>query len=177
MNVSDSAITISAIGTLTKNAARQLTCSISQPPVTGPIAVVIAKRGPRADGAAALGAVERRADDREAARHEERRADALERAADDEQQRRGGDAAQNRRGSERHHADQVDALAAELIAHRAADEDQRAEKQRVRLDHPLDIDDRRVEAGLKRRQRDVDDGHVDERQARAENRRDQRPAA
>jgi hypothetical protein len=42
MNLSDSAITSAASGTLIKNAARQLTCSISQPPITGPIAVVMA---------------------------------------------------------------------------------------------------------------------------------------
>jgi len=39
---SDKIRTIAASGTLTKKAARQLTCSISQPPITGPIAVVIA---------------------------------------------------------------------------------------------------------------------------------------
>ncbi len=42
MNRSDRATTITASGTLRKNAARQLTCWISQPPITGPSAVVIA---------------------------------------------------------------------------------------------------------------------------------------
>jgi hypothetical protein len=42
MKRSDSASAIRARGRFRKNTARQLTCSISQPPLTGPIAVVIA---------------------------------------------------------------------------------------------------------------------------------------
>ena len=42
MNRNDRAITTAASGTFRKNAARQLTCWISQPPATGPIAAVIA---------------------------------------------------------------------------------------------------------------------------------------
>ena len=42
MNRSDSISTTAASGTFRKNTARQLTCSTSQPPVTGPIAVVMA---------------------------------------------------------------------------------------------------------------------------------------
>ena len=42
MNRSESTSTIRASGTFRKNTARQLTCSISQPPVTGPMAAVIA---------------------------------------------------------------------------------------------------------------------------------------
>src|SRR5258707_2193615 len=38
----DRTSTIAASGTLRKKTARQLTCSISQPPRTGPMAVVIA---------------------------------------------------------------------------------------------------------------------------------------
>ena len=43
-----------------------------------------------------------------------------------------------------HDAQQEHALAAELIAERSADEDQRAEEQRVGLDHPLHVGDRRA---------------------------------
>ena len=87
------------------------------------------------------------------------------------------DAAQDRRGREEDDAEQEHALAAELIAHRSADQDQRAQKQRVGFDHPLDVGDRRVEVGLKRGQRDVDDRRVDERHARPEDGRDQGPSA
>ncbi len=41
MKRSDSATTSAASGTFRKNAARQLTCSISHPPSTGPMAAVI----------------------------------------------------------------------------------------------------------------------------------------
>jgi hypothetical protein len=42
MNLNDSASTTIASGAFRKNTARQLACSTSQPPLTGPIAVVIA---------------------------------------------------------------------------------------------------------------------------------------
>ena len=42
MNRSDSTTTSAASGTFRKNTARQLQCSISQPPKTGPAAAVIA---------------------------------------------------------------------------------------------------------------------------------------
>ena len=42
MKRADTAITRAAIGTFRKNAARQVTCSISQPPATGPMPDVMA---------------------------------------------------------------------------------------------------------------------------------------
>ena len=42
MNRADSVMTIAASGTFRKNTERQPTCSISQPPATGPMADVIA---------------------------------------------------------------------------------------------------------------------------------------
>ena len=47
-------------------------------------------------------------------------------------------------------------LASELIAERTADENEAAQEERIRFEHPLDIGDRRVEIGLQRRERDVD---------------------
>ena len=41
MHRNDSTSTMTASGTLRKNTARQLTCSISHPPITGPIAAVM----------------------------------------------------------------------------------------------------------------------------------------
>ena len=88
MNRSDSTSTTTASGTFRKNTARQLTCSTSQPPLTGPIAVVIALKPDHVPIARPRSAVvERRADDGEAARHEEGGADSLQRAADDERTR------------------------------------------------------------------------------------------
>jgi len=99
IDVRSSSTTTAASGTLTKNAARQLRCCTSQPPTTGPIAVVIALNPePRADRAPAFCAVVGRADDREAARHEESRADPLQRTSGDEDDRVRCESAQHRRG-------------------------------------------------------------------------------
>src|SRR5216117_2481610 len=65
------------------------------------------------------------------------------------------------------------ALAADLIAHRAADEDQRAQEEGVRFDDPLHLGDRRVKIRLKGGKGHVHDGRVDERHARAKDRGDE----
>ena len=93
---------------------------------------------------------------------------ALQRATDDQHARGSRDAADDRRGGEEDDAEQEHSLAAELIAQRPADQNQRAQQQRVGFDHPLDVGDRRVKVSLKRGQRDVDDGGIDERHARRE---------
>ena len=178
MKRSDSASTSRASGRFRKNTARQLDV------LDQPAAADRTDRGrdraearPRADRSAAFGLVERGADDRQAAGHEEGRADALQRAAGDQHRGRGRHAAGHGGQGEEDHAGEENTLAAELIAERSADQDQRAEKQRVRLDHPLHVGDRGVEVGLKRGQRDVDDRAVDERHARREDRRHQRPSS
>jgi hypothetical protein len=130
---------------------------------------------PGPDRAAAFGLVEGSADDREAAGHEEGGPHALHGAAGNQHRRRGGDAAGHGGDGEEEQAGEENALAAELIAERSADQDERAEKQRVGLDHPLDVGDRGVEIGLKRGQRHVHDRAVDERHARRQDRRHQRP--
>ena len=150
-------MTIAAIGTLRKNTARQLTCSTSQPPRTGPIAVVMAPKPDHVPIARPRSLFECRADDRQAARHEERGADSLDRAptisiSGDRARPHRIDAAVKQRRRQEH------APAAELVAHRAADQNQRAEEQRVRFDHPLHVGDRGAKVGLQRGQRDVDDG-------------------
>src|SRR6185437_9384910 len=76
---------------------------------------------------------------------------------------------------EQHRAEYEDAAAAEAIARRAANQDQGAEQQEVSVDHPLRRRDRYGEFGLNRRQRDIDDGRVDESHAGAEDRRRQHP--
>ena len=60
------------------------------------------------------------------------------------------------------------------VAERAADQDQRAEREQVRVRHPLLRRQPAAEVALDRRQRDVDDRPVDRRHAGAEDRRDQR---
>ena len=95
MNRSDSTSTTAASGTFRKNTARQLTCSISQPPVTGPIAAVIALKPDHVPIARPRSRiVECRADDRQAARHQKGGAESLQRAADDQHPCGGGAGAQ-----------------------------------------------------------------------------------
>ena len=138
MNRSDSTSTMTASGTFRKNTARQLTCSTSQPPLTGPIAVVIALNPdqvpiarPRSASSNVALMIARLPG------HEEGGADALQRAADDQHARATSrcrttiEAAVKKMTPSEEHA-----LAAELIAQRSADQDQRAEEQRVGLDRP-----------------------------------------
>ena len=61
----------------------------------------------------------------------------------------------------------------ELVAERAADQQQRDHRQHVGLDHPLLPGQAGVEVVADRRQGDVDDGAVEEDDGRAEDRRDQ----
>jgi hypothetical protein len=68
-------------------------------------------------------------------------------------------------------------MMARLPGTRKADENQRAQKQRVGFNHPLDVGDRRVKVGLEGGQRDVDDRGIDEGHARAEDRRSKGPSA
>src|SRR5207237_7780938 len=72
-------------------------------------------------------------------------------------------------------AAEKNALPAELITDRPADEQEGREKERVRFDHPLDFSDRRAEAFLQGGKSDVHDRPVDERHARRDDRRYQRP--
>ena len=134
-----------------------------------------AETGPRANRRAAIGVVERGADNREAPRYEEGGADALRRARHDERARGSSETAGDRRDGEQHDAGEERPLTSELIAHRAADENQTAQEQGVRLDHPLDVSDGRVQLCLERGQSNVHHGRVDERQAGADDGRHQRP--
>ncbi len=124
-----------------------------------------AESRPRADGPASFGVVERGADDREAPRNEKGRANTLNGAAGNEHRGRGREATADRGDGEQDHAQQEHTLASELIAERSTHEDQCAQEQRVSLDHPLHLRDRRLEVSLEGRQRDVHDGGIDEGQA------------
>jgi hypothetical protein len=72
-------------------------------------------------------------------------------------------------------AERENAPPAEAVAGRAAEQDQRAEHQHVGIGHPLRALERCGKIGLDRRQRDIDDGGVDERHARSEDSRGQDP--
>jgi len=95
---------------------------------------------------------------------------ALNRACDDQLRDIGRKTAPGRCSGEENDAERKHTAASEAIARSTADEQERCEEQRERLDDPLRIRDRRSKAALQRRERDVDDGAVDERHARRENR-------
>ncbi len=131
---------------------------------------------PGADGGAALFGGKTGADERQASRHEERRARALNGPGGDEEPdpRRG---ATGRRGErEHHHPRREDGPPPQPIAERAADQNQRRQQECIGLDDPLQLTDRRAQAPLHDRERDVDDRAVEERHARSQDRHHQRPA-
>ena len=94
------------------------------------------------------------------------------RASDEHEQVR-GEPAQQGRQREPHHADEEDPAAAEQVAERAAEQDQRGEGEGVAVDGPLQAVQRGVQVPADRRECHVDDGPVEHRHARAEDGRQQ----
>ena len=137
-------------------------------------------RGPRRpapDRAALLGLGERGDDERERARHEEGARCALQRPADDEHDARRRERAEHRRRGEAVEADADDAEPAERVRQRAREQDERAERQQVRVDRPLLQGESAAELVRDRRQRHVDDGAVEERDERDDDGDDEHPGA
>ncbi len=118
-------------------------------------------RRPDAHRLRALGAFrERRRDDRERGGSYERGTQTLQAAAEDEDFRGRREAVQERRDSEDHDADEEDPLAPDEVAGAAAEQQEAAEDERVRVDDPLQVGIRHPQVGLDRRQRDVHDRRV-----------------
>jgi hypothetical protein len=134
-----------------------------------------AERRPGADRPTTLRFRKVRAEQRQAARHHQRSADALNRTCGDQRIDAAGPRTRRRCRGEDRRADGKHPAPPEAIAERAAGEQQRCEKERVRLDHPLGLGGARAQIAAQRGQRDVDHGAIDKRHARAEDRRQQRP--
>ena len=130
---------------------------------------------PGADRRGPVRAAERRGDQRQAARGQQRAADALQGPARDEQRKVRRRPAQQRRHREPHHADHEHAAAPEPVAQRAAEQDQRGQRQGVGVDGPLQAAEARAEVRADPLQRHVDDGAVEHDHARAEHGREQHP--
>ena len=77
--------------------------------------------------------------------------------------------------SERADPDGEHSAAAEPIAERAPEEEQRGQRHEVRVEHPLEVGEVRVEVAGHRGQGDVDDRAVEKRHARAEDRGGEHP--
>ena len=127
-----------------------------------------AEARPGAHRRRAVGPVERGGDEGEAPGCEQRAADALQRPRRDQDLGGGGQAAGERRQREPRHADEEDPLAAEVVAERATEQDQRRQRQRVGVDRPLQIAEPGVEVVPDARQRHVDDRAVDHHDPGAE---------
>ena len=72
-------------------------------------------------------------------------------------------------------ADDEDAPAADAVGERAGGQQQRGERQRVGVDHPLQVGEVRVQVALDRRQRDVHDRDVEQEHEGRRADGDQRP--
>ena len=100
---------------------------------------------PGADRRGPVRAAERRGDQRQAAGGQQRAADALQGPARDEQRKVRRQPAQQRRHREPRHADHEHAAAPEPVAQRAAEQDQRGQRQGVGVDGPLQAAEARAE--------------------------------
>ena len=119
-------------------------------------------RGVDAERLAALRRIgERRRQQRQRGRGEQRAEGALQRARADEHAEAVGRATDGRGAGEAQQADDEGPLAPEQVPDPAAEQQQRAERQRVGGDHPLAVVVGEAEVALRGRQRDVDDGHVE----------------
>ena len=102
-----------------------------------------AEAGPGADRPAAVLLPEGRLQDGEAARGQQRAADALQRPGRTSSLERRGERAEQRGGREPDDPDHEDPAAAEPVAERAAEQDQRGQRERVAVDGPLQPGERR----------------------------------
>ena len=120
-----------------------------------------ADRAPDAERDVPLAALgEGRREDRERRRRDHRRAEALERARRDQRRLRPGEAGEQRGEREHDEADQEQAPPPEQVGRAPAEQQEAAEDERVRADHPLQVLLREPEVDLDRGQRDVHDRDV-----------------
>ena len=113
---------------------------------------------PRPDGRRSVRLAETGLQDGEAARGEQCRADPLQHPGGDEEADVMGFAAQDRRRREPHRPDHEHLAAAEAVPERATEQDERAQRQQVGGEGPLEGTDPGVEVPA-----DAGQGHVDHR--------------
>ena len=120
-------------------------------------------RRPQADRAVKLRAGrERRRDDRQRRRGHERAAEALHAASDDQHAAARREAARQRRDREQDQRRRERPPLPEVVGGAAAEHQEARERDRVRVDDPLQVSRGEVQARLDRRQRDVDDAQVED---------------
>ena len=152
-----------AIGTLTQNTACQPECSTSSPPASGPMASPRPDdTGPYPDDHGQFTAAEDLGQQRQRQRGQQRRAGTLHRPGSDQHRRTGGKAARGRPGGEQQQAGHEHLAPAEAVAELAAEQDQSREGHDIGVDGPFELVRRGTQVVLDRRDRDVDDGVVQE---------------
>ena len=163
------------MGRLMKNTHSQLSSSVRKPPSSGPTALpspATPRMSPPASPAFDVG--QQRVGHAEDRRPHHRPADAHEAATQDEQLDVRREAAAEREGREDRSADHEDALASEQVGEASAGDDQHAEHERVPVDHPLRVGERRVHVRLDVGDRDAQRGEVVGDHEHAERHREQR---
>jgi hypothetical protein len=134
-----------------------------------------AEPGPGADGPAAVGDPEGALEDGQAGGDEQGGADALQHPGRYEDRGRRGQATGGGGHREPHHPDDEQPSAAEPVAERPAEEQERGEGQGVTRDDPLQGPEADVQRPADVGEGDADDGGVEGRDPRAEDRRGDDP--
>ena len=117
-------------------------------------------RAPRTDGLGKTGSMERRHDDGERRRRQDGSADALNRANRDHLGAVVRQARADAREGEDSHAHQIDVSATEVVGRATTEQQEARESEDVRVDDPLRARVGEVQVVTHARQRDVDDGDV-----------------
>src|SRR5438128_8248376 len=163
-----SAVTMPS-GRLTKKIQCQLTDWVMRPPAIRPTtAPEEATKLKMPKAFALLHRLGEKGDDHgEDHRRAHRAADALDEAGGDQHRLAEREAAEKRRGGEQRETREEDPLATDEVADAAGEQEQAAERNQVRVDHPGEAGLGETEVTLDGRKRDVDDGHVDHDQQKA----------
>ena len=119
-------------------------------------------RTPRAEGDAAFTAVEGRREKRERRREQHRAADTLQCAGHDQHDRVLCDAAEQRAECEDHQTDREDSTSAELVGDRSGCQQQRGQRERIRVGDPLQLTETGAECMLNVGKCDDDDRDVEQ---------------
>jgi hypothetical protein len=134
-------------------------------------------RAPDAQRRAALAPGERRGKQRQRRREHRRTADALQRAREVQRRRARRQAAQQRGDGEEAQAGDEHRPPAEAVGQRSGRQQECGERQRIGVDDPLQVLERRAEVLLDVGQRDVDDRHVEQQHERRDADGAERPPA
>ncbi len=161
VSVTNTAIT--PIGTLTKKIHSQPMPEVITPPTTGPTATAAPITPPNTPKATPRSlALERLCDQRQRGREHHRAAGALHGAGEVQRQRVPRQAACGRGQREHDQPGHEHAPAPEQVSQRAGRQQERGERERVGVDHPLQVGERGMQRALDVGQRDVDDRDVEQ---------------